>query len=164
MTNALLASFFLAASVADVPVTQRSAPARVFVHTEPGGEASELAARQQSVKDLTAALAGKKKVVAIVETQDDAEIVIEVLDRGVTIPRVVIGMGARPGQPPGHNAPVRTVVLRVELKKGEDAVVFKNKNTPFESPGGWKSAADDLAKQIEKWIADRGTVSSHDVD
>jgi hypothetical protein len=32
--------------------------------------------------------------------------------------------------------------------------VFANKNSPLESNGGWKSAADDVAKQIDKWIVD----------
>ena len=54
-----------------------------------------------------------------------------------------------------NRGPVRTAVLRVRLTFGEDSVVFTNKNKPAESARGWKSAADDIASQIEKWIADR---------
>jgi len=128
---------------------------RVFVHTDDGGDPVELAARRESVKDLTAALAARKKTIAIVTDEDLADLAIEVIDRSLTVPRVVFGVGARPGQPPGGDAPMRAVVLRVELTWADEPFEFKNKNTVAETRPGWKSAADDLAKQIDKWIAER---------
>jgi hypothetical protein len=130
---------------------------RVFVHTDDGGEASELAARRQSVKDLSAALGTRTKVLVLVLEEDRADVAIEVIERGLTVPKIVIGLGARPGQPPGGDVPARAVRLRarLDLVRGGDSEAFTNKNAPLESTRGWKSAADDIARQIEKWIADR---------
>jgi hypothetical protein len=128
---------------------------RVFVHTDDGGDAAERTERRESVKDLTDALAGKKKTIAIVTDEDLADLTIDVLDRSLTVPRVVFGVGARPGQPPGGNAPMRAVVLRVELTWAGEPFEFKNTNTVAETRPGWKSAAGDLAKQIEKWVVER---------
>jgi hypothetical protein len=134
---------------------QASNLARVYTHTDEGGDVDELAARHESVKDLSKALAGKVKHLFLVDDEDTADVVLEVIDRGVTIPRVVIGLGARPGQPPGTSgAPTRAVHLRVKLTCGSEAVALANKNTAIESNGGWKSAADDIARQVDKWIAD----------
>ena len=130
---------------------------RVIVHTDDGGDPAERAARRESVKDLTDALADRKKTIAIVTDEDLADLAIEVLDRSLTVPRVVFGVGARPGQPPGGTAPMRAVVLRVELTWASEPFEFRNKNTVAETRPGWKSAADDLAKQIDKWIAERRT-------
>jgi hypothetical protein len=61
-------------------------------------------------------------------------------------------MSGRPGQPP--TGPARIVHLEARLTQGAMSETFTNKNSPFESAGGWKSAADDVAKQVHKWIAD----------
>ena len=81
------------------------------------------------------------------------DVVITVTDRGLTVPKVAIGIvpTGRPGAPVG---PIRVTHLAVTLKSGKDELEIKNKNSPSESTGGWKSAADDVAKQIEKWIAE----------
>jgi hypothetical protein len=70
--------------------------------------------------------------------------VVEVVDRAVTIPKVVIGVGPA-GGPAGSGpaTPARAVHLRVKLTYGEkSALPFTNKNAPIESSGGWKSAAE----------------------
>ncbi len=130
---------------------------RVFVHTDDSGQADELAARQQSVKDLSDALRAKKKVLVLVPEEDQADVVVSVNGRGLTVPRVVMGVGARPGEPPGGGAPARVVQLSASARAERvgEKETFKNKNSPLESQMGWKSAADDIAKQIEKWITDR---------
>jgi hypothetical protein len=126
--------------------TQTSRLPRVFVTTSERGEGAELANRRQSVKDLRAALAGKKKTLTLTEDEDRADITIEVMDRTTSVPRVRIGL-ASPG------GPSRAARLRVKLTRGnDDPVEFTNKNTAFEDLRGWESAADDIAKQIEKWI------------
>ena len=164
MTCALFVPLVMVMALPPSVEQKGDAVPRVFVHTEPEGQEDELEARRQSVKDLTAALAGKKKLLVLTESLEESDIEVEVIDRGVNVPRVVIGMGSRPGQPPGGNAPARTVILRVRLTDGAKTVELKNKNAPFESARGWKSAADDIARQIEKLIAHRGTVGSHDPD
>ena len=122
---------------------------RIFVQTDDSGEASELAARQQSVKDLASALASKKKALAVVEDEAVADLTVEVLSRGLVVPKVVIGISPRPGEPAGMAAPTRTVVLRVRLTLAGEPVEFTNKNKPQELPDGWKRAADDIGNQIE---------------
>ena len=128
---------------------------RVWVTTDAGGHPQELAGRQDSLEHLAEALARQKKLVTIVEREDLADVTVEVRERRVDVPRFVFGIGARPGDPPGISAPTRTAQLLVRLEWQDDRVEFKNKNKPIESPLGWSSAADDIAKQIEKWISDR---------
>lgn len=128
---------------------------RVFIDTEDRGEPGELATRRQSVRDLTSALSTKRKTLAIVDREDDADLVLEVVNRFVTIPKVVIGIGARPGQPAAQGAVVRVVVLRARLRFGEESVDFTNTNKPAETLGGWRSAADNIGDQVEKWIRNR---------
>jgi hypothetical protein len=131
---------------------------RVHVHTDDDGDARELAGRRQSVADVAAALAAKKKLLTVVGEDDEADLVIDVIERTWTVPKIVIGLGTRPGQPPGvGGAPARAVQLRVSLRLAgrDDPVSFRSRNSPLESSRGWKSAADDLASQMEKWIAER---------
>jgi len=56
-----------------------------------------------------------------------------------------------------RSATARQVQLTVGVKppRAVDGETFKNKTAPLESQLGWKQAAEDIAKQIEKWIADR---------
>jgi hypothetical protein len=152
-------AFLLAAGLASSPAApvaqaQPAALLRVYVKTDDRGEGSELAARRQSVTDMSESLAAKKKTFTIVETEALADVIVEVVDRALYVPKVVMGIGPRPGDPSsiaGMAQPVRSPVLRVRAARGRFADVFTNKNKPSESPRGWKMAADDVAGQIEKW-------------
>ena len=145
---------FSAVGFALPPQTPAKGPLRVFVETDEIG--GDLAARRTSVTDLTASLATKKKQFLVVESEDKADVLVEVLDRTVDTPKVVIGIGARPGQPPGPaGSPARSVRLRASVKYTGETTILTNKNSPLENNRGWKSAADDLAKQIEQWITAR---------
>lgn len=135
---------------------------RVHVLTADGGHPDELAARRVSLDQLAASLAGQKKgaSLVVVDAQSRADIVVDVIQRSITVPKVVFGLGpSRSGgaSSPSMNPPTRHAVLHVTLHMaaGSDRVEFKNKNRVIESEQGWKSAAGDIAKQIEKWIADR---------
>jgi hypothetical protein len=133
---------------------------RVYIDTRThAGDVGGLAERQQSGKDLATALAGKKKLVTIVDDEDKADVVLEVQDRMVTVPKIVIGIGPRPGQPtdPATTLPVQQAQLRVSvsLAHADESIEIKNKNRANDHPGGWKSAAEDIAKQVEKWVTDR---------
>jgi hypothetical protein len=71
------------------------------------------------MKHLIAALA-KKKPLAIVDDEDKADVVVEVIDRGLTVPRVAFGSstmtgGGTPGPAP---PPTRVVHLRVTASAG----------------------------------------------
>jgi hypothetical protein len=147
-------SFLLSAQA---PAGQAKTPpalVRVFVHTDELGDGAELAARRDSVKDLREALAEKKKTVVIVPEKDRADVVVEVVDRAVTIPKVAFGVGPTAGPAgSGPATPAKAVHLKVKLSYGEKGELpFTNKNAPIESSGGWKAAADDIARQLDKWI------------
>ena len=135
--------------------TQTPDPAliRVYVHTADGGHAEELAARRASRKDLATALAGKKKVIVVVEDEDTADVSIEILGRSVEVPRVVIGLAGRPGQPSSPGL-VRLGMLNVSLESGPVTLALSNKNRTNDNPGGWRSAAENIADQTEKWVRD----------
>ncbi len=137
------------------PATPDLKLVRVYIFAEAGDDAVKTAALRESVKDLSAGLAAKKKSVVIVDDEDRADVVLEVIERTRTVPRVVFGLAARPGQPSsGVPPPVRVVHLRVTLTHRDESVKLANKNAPLESAGGWKAAADDIVKQCERWIAD----------
>lgn len=135
---------------------------RVHVQTDEGGIVEELAARHASLTHLADAIAKQKKgkVMVVVAREDTADVVVEVVDRGVHVPKVVIGlggMGNQPGRPAPLPPPTRLARLRVKatLAHGGDPVEFTNKNRAIDSESGWKSAAEDIAKQLEKWVTDR---------
>lgn len=135
---------------------------RVRIETDEGGDPAELAARRESVKHLAAAITSRKKsgLVVMTSADDSVDVVIEVEGRGVTVPKVVIGlsggMGSSGGRAPQVTQPVRIVQLRVTvgMARDGDPSEITNKNRANETESGWKSAADDVAKQVEKWIAD----------
>src|SRR5262245_16425122 len=88
---------------------------RVYIDTRPtAGEPIGLAERQQSGKDLATAIAAKKKLFTIVEDESRADVVVEVQERTTTVPKIVIGIGPRPGQAgdPAKSAPSREAQLR----------------------------------------------------
>ena len=163
MIVALLLSMSLVAGWQSPTATPQLDPKliRVHIQTDEGGDPSELAARRESVKHLLSAIAGKKKAGLIVaDTEDAADVVVEVEQRGITVPKVVIGLSGGMGSPHGRPGPatqqVRIVKLGVTIAiaREGDPSELTNKNRPNETASGWKSAADDVAKQVEKWIAD----------
>ena len=144
------------------PLAFQADPAliRVYIDTRPtASEPIGLAERQQSGKDLATAIAAKKKLFTIVEDESRADVVVAVQERTTTVPKIVIGIGPRPGQAgdPAKSAPSREAQLRVlaELSHANESIEIKNKNRANDNPGGWKSAAEDIVKQLEKWTGDR---------
>jgi len=149
-----------AAQVPGAPPSSSPELIRVHVRTDDGGIAEELAARRQSVDHLAAAIASQKKGKAfvIVNNEDAADVVIDVMHRGLTVPKVTIGLGTM-GSRPGVRAPVmptRQAELYVTMAApgAADPVEVTNKNRAPDSERGWKSAAEDIAKQVEKWVAE----------
>ena len=128
-----------------------SSVVRVFVATGEGigSEFTELLA---SVKDLSAALAAKKKTIVLVENSDAADVVIAAIDRAIEVPKVAFGVDVRPGRSTGVSPQIRRAILKVRLSFSDVNLALKNKNIANDNPKGWKSAADDVADQIEKWI------------
>jgi hypothetical protein len=138
-----------------------AAPAifRVFVHLPPDDPSApetpaELDDLHHSVADLDSALGDRKKSFVVVDAEDKADVSVEVLGRSVTIPRVVFAPASPMGQPgaPMSASPAKAVHLRVRATFRGGAAEFTNKNQALESTGGWKSAAEDLAKQLDLWV------------
>jgi hypothetical protein len=127
---------------------------RVFVETDDSGVAEELAARKTSVKDLSEALGSRRKLFVVVDDEDKSEIQIEVLGRGLTVPKVVLGLGPRPGESSIGSAPAKNAELRIRVTvtSSDLTAELKNKNKANDNPRGWKSAADDLVDQLDKWV------------
>ena len=164
MTPAVLFLLMLASAQpgAQVLAQPDPSPVRVQVTTGEGGVPEELAARRESVTQLVAAIRANKKSGLLIATQSDepVDIVIEVQDRGLTVPKVVMGLSGGTGSPMGRTLPearpVRVVQLRVTVTMTREGVPveIKNKNRASETESGWKSAAEDVAKQVDKWIAE----------
>jgi hypothetical protein len=135
---------------------------RIYVQTDDGGDAEELAARRESVRHLQAAISEKKKAnISSTTNADEADVILEVDGRSVTVPKIVIGlspgMGSPNSRPGGAGGPVKSVKLTVTVTIARDAdpIELHNKNRANETESGWKSAADDVVKQVEKWIGER---------
>ena len=160
MIIALLLSVSLGAT--QQPATPAPDPKliRVHVQTDEGGDPIELEARRDSVKHLSVAVAEKKKAMVVVSSVSDADVFVNVKERGFTVPKVVIGlsggMGSPSGRPGPASQPVRIAQLRVTLQIAGDTnpTAIANKNRVNENESGWKSAANDVVKQLEKWIDD----------
>jgi len=132
---------------------------RIYINTRASTDPLGLAEREQSGKDLATALSGKKKRVTIVDDEDKADVVLELEARRVAAPKIVIGIGPRPGDPtnPASTMPSLQAQLRVKasLVHADESNRFSNKNRAYDNPGGWKSVAEDIARQLEKWVTDR---------
>jgi hypothetical protein len=142
------------------PLTPNPGLIRVHVKTDDGGIAEELAARRQSVRHLDEALAARNKGKAFVIVGDEelADVVIEVMHRGLTVPKVTFGLGSM-GTRPGFRtpaAPTRLAQLHVTMVAAgvDEPVAVTNTNRAPDSERGWKSAAEDIAKKAEQWTAD----------
>jgi hypothetical protein len=132
---------------------------RVYVRLPPADPSApetpaELEDLQHAVGDVAAALADRKKTFAVVDALDKADVVVEVIGRSVTVPKIVFAPSAPMGQPgmPGPSTPARAVHLRVRVTYRAATAEFANKNQALESNGGSKSAAEDLAKQLDLWV------------
>ena len=160
MIAALLLSLSLGAGQQAPAATPQPDPKliRVHVKTDDVGDPIELEARRDSVKHLAVAIEKKKAGMVAVTSVSDADVFVVVDGRGVTVPKVVIGlsggMGAPGGRPGPAAQPVRNAQLRVMFQIAGDtgSIPIANKNRVNENESGWKSAAEDVVKQLEKWI------------
>jgi hypothetical protein len=132
---------------------------RIYIDTRTDAQVGSLAELEQSAKDLAAALAGKKKLFTIVDDEDKADVALKVAGRALTTPKILIGIGSGPGQTtnPATTLPARQAQLHVSasLARADESIEIRNKNRANDNPGGWKSAAEDIARQVEKWVGPR---------
>lgn len=132
------------------PAPPPPGPNLIRVYVDAGGDDDP--ALKTSVKDLAEAIADRKKSLASVDDEDKADVTVQVIRRTTDTPKVVIGMGSRPGEPPGGTMPAKTGKLQVQVRFQAMQVSLENKNKAYDNPRGWKSTAEDLAEQIDKWV------------
>jgi hypothetical protein len=98
-----------------------------------------------SIKDLKSELRGKKRFL-VVEARDRAQLVLEVLSRGVTS----TGAGGAVAMPIGTMTmmlPVGTIGLTTVLRVGPYEKLFV-----FSNCGHWRHCAESVAKDLDTWL------------
>ncbi len=152
MLIAILLSFLLQSQVSAVPVVPAANLIRVCVL--PAARTDEVADLFESAQDVSAAFATRKKDLVVVASPEDADVVVTITDRTVTVPKVAIGVVPpnRPGAPASGR--VRIMHVRTTLTAGKDEIEVNSKSSALKRTTTWKLAAEDVAKEVEKWIAD----------
>jgi hypothetical protein len=125
-------------------------PNLIRVYVDAGGDDDP--ALKTSVKDLVEAIGDRKKSLASVDDEEKADVTVQVIQRITDTPKVVLGIGTRPGEPPGGAMAQKIGKLQIQVRFGAMQVSLENKNKAYDNPRGWKSAADDLAGQVDKWV------------
>ena len=131
------------AGQATSPPVERHLPARVFIFTaqDPGrGTPEERQGLLDSARDLEDLLGGRKKYVTLVRSAEDADVVIEVVNREEREP-------AQGGFGGASMTKFSDRIVRVHVKAGDKVSDLKGVAT-----GSWKAAAKDAAERITKWI------------
>jgi hypothetical protein len=143
MVVAMLLAMWAAAGLQG---TDRETTVRAFIYTATGASGEhtpEEQGRLDAVRDMREALE-KKKGITLVNTREDANLLIEVLGREQ---REDHG-----GGPFGGKAVTRMgdTIIRLHLKSGDEESDLKGLGQ-----GTWGRAAKDAADRIVKWIARR---------
>lgn len=129
----------------NVPADKRP-PARVFVYTvqaSSGVASEEEQGRLASVGDLQDLLAHRKSDFTVVTSEDEAEVIVEVLNREEReAPQGGFG-GASVTR-------FRQTIVRLRVKSGEKQSELKGIGGP-----SWTSAAKDAAERLTKWTRNR---------
>jgi hypothetical protein len=142
----VVAVLLAAIAAAGLQGTDKGTTVRAFVYTATGtsGEHTpEEQGRLDAVRDVRDALA-KKKGITLVNTRDEANLLIEVLGREQRE-----GPG---GGPFGGKAITRMgdTIIRLHLKSNEEESDLKGIGQ-----GTWGRAAKDAADRVVKWISRR---------
>ena len=143
MVVAMLLAMWAAAGLQG---TDRETTVRAFVFTATGASGEhtpEEQGRLDAVRDMREALE-KKKGITLVNTREDANLLIEVLGREQR--------EDQGGGPFGGKAVTRMgdTIIRLHLKAGDEESDLKGLGQ-----GTWGRAAKDAADRIMKWIARR---------
>lgn len=142
----LILAFLLAMSHPLDALAQDRATARLFVYTAQaasGVVSDEEQGRRDSVEDLKEMLGGRKSEFSLVKTADEADVIVEVVNREERdTPHGGFG-GASVTR-------FRETIVRVRIKSGNKQSELKGIGRP-----SWKSAAKDAAERIRKWVRNR---------
>jgi hypothetical protein len=143
----MLATMLLAVlSLTTVQAADKTTTVRAFVFTATGASGEHTAEEQgrlDAVRDVREALE-KKKGITLVNSRDDANLLVEVVGREE---RSESG-----GGPFGGKSVTRMgdTIIRLHLKSGDEESDIKGLGQ-----GTWGRAAKDAADRIVKWIARR---------
>jgi hypothetical protein len=145
MTRTILAVLALSASLS------AQQPVAVYV-TSAGASAGftdPSKGNLDTVKDLRESLSKFKADVRLVDTRDEAQIVLTVQDRGTGDARGGLAIGS---------AESRDYQIRVKFQAGslDTELIAKVASDPQLAPftgGAWGKAAGKIAKQVRDWIA-----------
>ena len=125
---------------------QRPAAARVYVYTAqaPGGPVSEEEqGRLEALRDVQDALGRRKKDFTLVPTAEEAELIVEVVNREEReAPQG--GFGGK------SVSKFRDTIVRLHVKAGDDLSDMKGIGR-----GSWSSAAKDAVERLAKWVKNR---------
>ena len=133
-----------------------SGTVRVFVFTaESGGSPgdSAAAARVDSMKDLQAALRSKSGL-SLVDGREQADVMIEVLDRGDQETGETVSVTTSSpvtGTPHTDTTRSKDAVVRVKLVVGDEVLNLQGSGSG-DTTRRWRTAANNVAKVIERWI------------
>jgi hypothetical protein len=128
----------LADTVEPIRVHCRGAGASGFVTPEVG----------DSLKDVLGAFEGKKDVIQLVDSPDKADLVLTVQGRGYQETGRRIYRSTRTKRSYRSTSTKETVkVVRASLEAGAYRLTIYGVDNSF-----WKSAANGLAGQVEKWV------------
>ncbi len=146
--NALLAAAGSQATPAE--------PVKVFVFTaapQSGTSDPMFKGRSDSVKDLQAALR-RKPGLEVIETREQASVVVEVLERGdEDTGEVVVTTSSSPvtGTPHVDTSEQKKGVLRLKLTASGDSISLQGSGA---GGGKWRTAATNAASVVDQWIKD----------
>lgn len=133
-----------------IPLQADPQPVRAFLFTAPVGEFTDEAskARQDAMKDLREALTGKKRIV-LVESREQAQIVLEVLGRT----RETTGDYRKHDYNDRYTQSVKAHTVRVKLTAGTyETELVGDTVTSIK-----RKAAGEAADRIDDWLKANAT-------
>ena len=154
-------------AVASVVTSAQNRPARKLrVYCYTGTSASgfvdqKLKDRQDSLKDLREAIVKKKDWLELAESQDDADIVVEVTDRLVVATGAVdtrttsnISKDGKTVTSNTKSTPLTNYTLKTVMRVGDYQAPVNGEVSSEYIFGVWRAAAGNVASQVERWAKD----------
>jgi hypothetical protein len=139
MTRLNLALAVLLVSALPVPLHAADKRPAIRVHVVTGTEAAAASGLEDSTTDVREALA-KRKGLTIVQTADEAQVRVEVVDREERDP----SQGGFGGT---SITKFRQTIVRLRIESGSAKSELKGIGQ-----SSWKAAAKDAAERVSKWL------------
>ena len=160
----ILVLVILALSVVSHAQNRPARKLRVYCYTAAntsGFVDQKLRDRQDSLKDLKEAIAKKKEWLEVAESPDDADIVVEVVDRLVVatgeIDTKTTSNVSKDGKTVTSNTkstPLTNYTLRTVMRVGDYEAPVNGEVSSEYIFGVWRAAAGNVAGNVERWAKD----------